>query len=254
MVELMNQVASAVSLSFIVVDELQNLRSARGENPDIALNYLSEIIEGLGISVICISTPGVHSVLQTKVRSIRKLSSAGSMVIQPMKKGDAQWKTFCELCWDYTYVKNKPRLDEATMNVWHDISAGNTAFAALVFLLTQQNEIGGREVVDMDALKRTASTDMAFLQPAIAALRSGKSERLRDFDDLIYGEKYRDLQRLLGVENGSDDVPDAEVEELEEIEQAVKNSVKSRQRRKKLQQQPEQGWSEDIAIRDPLEP
>jgi len=252
MVELMNQVATAVSLSFIVIDEVQNLRSVRGENAEIALNYFAEIIEGLGISVICIATPAVHSVLASKVRSIRKLSSAGSLVIQPMKNGDPQWKTFCELLWNYTYVKNKPKLDKVTMNVWHEISAGNTAFAILAFLLTQQNEIGVREIVDIDALKRTASTDMAFLQPAIAALRSGKAKRLMEFDDLLYGRQYRHLQQLLGIEDDSTDTSADTDTEFDEVVQTIDKRVKARDRRKKARVQTNQDWSEELPITDPL--
>src|SRR5260370_30582254 len=160
------------------------------------------MIEGVGESGIVIGSTGIHSVWMRNVGRTGKLSSSSGLVIQPMRKGDLQWKTFCELCWDYTYVKNKPRLDDETMNVWHDISAGNTAFAISAFLLTQRNEIGGREIVDIEGLRRTAAVDMAFLQPAIAALNSGDPKRLRLFDDLMYGARYKELQSLLGLDDG----------------------------------------------------
>jgi hypothetical protein len=253
MVELMSHVASAVSLSFIVVDELQNLRSARDENADIALNYLCEIIEGVGVSVISIGTPAIHSVLVRSVASTRKLTSSSGLVIQPMRKGDLQWKTFCELCWDYTYVKNKPRLDDETMNVWHDISAGNTAFAISAFLLTQRNEIGGREIVDIEGLRRTAAVDMAFLQPAIAALNSGKPERLRLFDDLMYGARYKALQRLLGIDDElTDEDMNAHSSEFDEVEHAITQREKRKERRRQAKKQTYDDWTDDLPTIDPL--
>ena len=259
MVELMNQVATAASISFIVVDELQNLRYARGEHADIVLNYLAELIEGLGIGVICLATPAVHKVLVEKVRDVRKLSSVGSIVLQPMMKYDPDpkrkgeidplWQTFCETYWDYMFVKHKPRLDKATMAVWHDISAGNTAFAVSAFLLTQRHEIGRREIVDIDSLKRTASVDMAFLQPAISALRSGKDKQLESFDDLLYGAKYRELQQLLGIEAAEESPAAEEAPEFEGIENKI-HERETQKRGKKKEKKTD--WVSDIPLKDPL--
>jgi hypothetical protein len=199
MVELMNRVATAVSLGFMVIDEVQNLRSARGDNADFVLNLFSEIIERLGISLLALATPAVQSVIEGSVRNARKLASYGETVLRPMSRTDPQWEDFCETYWDYIYVKKKASLTKATLDAWHKASAGNTAFAALAFVLSQRNEIGGREVIDAAAFERTAATDMAFLQPAIAALRSNDPRKLRAFDDLIFSPRYRALRRLLGA-------------------------------------------------------
>lgn len=201
MVELMNRVATAVSLGFMVVDEVQNLRSARGENADFVLNLFSEIIERLGISLLVLATPAVQSVIEGSVRNARKLASYGETVLRPMARTDAQWEDFCETYWDYTYVKKKAALTKATLDAWHKASAGNTAFAALAFVLSQRNEIGGREVIDAAAFERTSAMDMAFLQPAIAALRSNDPRKLRTFDDLIFSPRYQALRRLLGAKD-----------------------------------------------------
>ncbi len=200
MVQLMNQVATAVSLGFLVVDELQNLRSATSDNAEHMLNLFSEIIEKLGISLLILATPAVQVVIEKSVRNARKLASYGETVLRPMAKDDLQWEDFCETYWDYSFVKKKAPLDKATRDAWHTASAGNTAFAALAFLLAQRNEIGGREVIDAAAFQRTAATDMAFLQPAISALRSRNPIKLRAFDDLLFSPKYRDLRKLLGAQ------------------------------------------------------
>lgn len=201
MVELMNRVATAVSLGFMVIDEVQNLRSARGQHAEFVLNLFSEIIERLGISLLALATPAVQSVIEGSVRNARKLASYGETVIRPMARSDPQWLEFCETYWDYTFVKKKTPLTKEILDAWHAASAGNTAFAALAFTLSQRNEIGGREVIDVAAFERTAATDMAFLQPAIAALRSNDPRKLRAFDDLIFSPKYRALRKLLGAKD-----------------------------------------------------
>lgn len=201
MVELMNRVATAVSLGFMVIDEVQNLRSARGQHAEFVLNLFSEIIERLGISLLALATPAVQSVIEGSVRNARKLASNGETVLRPMARTDPQWLEFCETYWDYTYVKKKTLLTKEILDAWHAASAGNTAFAALAFSLSQRNEIGGREVIDVAAFERTAATDLAFLQPAIAALRSKDPRKLRAFDDLIFGPRYQALRQLLGAKD-----------------------------------------------------
>lgn len=219
MVELMNRVATAVSLGFMVVDEVQNLRSARGTNAEFVLNLFSEIIERLGISLLALATPAVQSVIEGSVRNARKLASHGETVLRPMARKDPQWQDFCETYWDYTYVQKKIPLTKEILDAWHAASAGNTAFAALAFTLSQRNEIGGREVIDVAAFERTAATDMAFLQPAIAALRSNDPRKMRAFDDLIFSPRYHALRKLLGAKDGHSEsdmrsVPDAEFDDV----------------------------------------
>lgn len=199
MVQLMNQVASAVSLGTLVVDELQNLKNAKGSDAAIVLNLFSEIIERLGISMVTIATPAVQVVFEGSVSSSRKMASYGETVLKPMSEDDKCWDEFCETYWDYCFVKNKKPLTPGIKRAWHQASAGNTAFAALAFALAQRNEIGGREIIDQAAFERTSATDMAFLQPAISALLSGDPIKLRAFDDLLFSPKYRALRAALGA-------------------------------------------------------
>lgn len=247
MVQLMNQVATAVSLGFLVVDEVQNLKSARSGNADFVLNLFSEIVERLGISLLVLATPAVQSVIEGSVRNARKLASYGETVLRPMRRGDSQWTDYCDVFWDYTYVKKKGKLDKSVLDAWHKASAGNTAFASLVFMLTQRNEIGGREVVDATALERTAATDMAFLQPAIMALNSGDPNQLRTFDDLLFSPKYRSLRLLLGA-NDAETLSTVN-EEFEELEtQTPTPVVKSSPKKPKRSS----SASTDLPSEDPL--
>lgn len=231
MVELMNRVATAVSLGFMVVDEVQNLRSARSQNAEFLLNLFSEIIERLGISLLALATPAVQSVIEGSVRNARKLASYGETVMRPMARSDPQWAEFCETYWDYTYVKKKAPLTKETLDAWHVASAGNTAFAALSFTLSQRNEIGGREIVDATSFARTAATDMAFLQPAIAALRSNNPDKLRAFDDLIFSPRYRALRRLLGAKEAA--TPSVSISEFEDYPSDRETPPKKPKRSKK---------------------
>lgn len=247
MVQLMNQVATAVSLGFLVIDEVQNLRSARAGHANYMLNLFSEIIERLGISLLLLATPAVQSVIESSVRNGRKLASHGETVLRPMAKNDPQWKVFCEIHWDYSYVKKKGRLDTSVLDAWHTASAGNTAFASLAFALSQRNEIGGREILDATAFERTMATDMALLQPAIAALRSGDPNKLRAFDDLLFSPQYQALRKLLGANDGPPVAAPA-AEEFEDVEVEARSRLPRKHRPKRST---ESGHI-DLPYEDPL--
>ncbi len=249
MVELMNRAATAVSLGFIVIDEVQNLRSARSNSADLVLNLFSEIIERLGISLIALATPAVQSVIEGSVRNARKLASYGETVLRPMARKDPMWQDFCETYWDYSYVRNKTPLTKEILDAWHYSSAGNTAFAALSFTLSQRNEIGGREIIDAAAFARTAATDMAFLQPAIAALRSNDPNKLRAFDDLIFSPKYTALRKLLGAKEPHSAV--SHHEEFDDVDSNPDKDTKTTSKRK-TSNKPSGGRHEDLPKEDPL--
>jgi hypothetical protein len=251
MVQLMNEVATTVSLGFLIVDELQNLKSARGGAAEYVLNLFSEIIERLGISLFVIATPAVQSVIEGSVRNTRKLASYGETVLKPMLKNDPQWEHFCDVYWDYSFVKNKGSLTKEIRNTWHKVSAGNTAFAALAFTLAQRNEIGGREIIDVASFERTAATDMAFLQPAIMALLSGRPEKLRAFDDLIFSQKYRSLRKLLGANDEID--KQNPYEEFDDVIVEDKPQIKKRSRSNSIDTESTLFHERDLPMEDPFQ-
>lgn len=199
MVNLMQQVATSCSIGLIVVDELQNLRAAAGAGAEIVLSMFSQIIELLGISLVVIGTPAVESVISGSVRNARKLASGGSTILKSMARNSIEWDNFAHCYWEYCYVQQRTQLTPAVKTAWFNSCGGNTALAALSFMLAQKNEIGGREVIDEIAFARASAKDLGFLQPAIRALVSGDESQLLKFDDLIFTKQFKELQTSLGM-------------------------------------------------------
>lgn len=249
MVDLMNLVASTVSLGFIVIDEFQNLRSATAANAEIVLNMFSEIIEELGISLLLLATPAVQPVIERSVRNGRKLMSNGETVIPAMKPNDGMWTVFCEKYWEYSYVKKKGRLTPDVKKAWYKASGGNSSFAAMAFMLSQRSEIGGREIIDETSFARTAATDMAFLQPAIKALISGKPAHLRAFDDLVFSKKYLALRKQLGIEDPP--LPNGGSDEFDEMDSA--GDQRGKPKRSRGKSVATDGADDFLPMEDPLE-
>ncbi|MBC8750289.1 MULTISPECIES: ATP-binding protein [Paraburkholderia] len=218
MVELMRTVATAVSLSLMAIDELQNLGAARGANAEFTLNLFGTIIERLGISLLVLATPAIDKVLLLNVRNARKTITTGSTHLTPMVKNSAEWRDFCEVHWQYTYTKNKARLNKDTLSAWYDASAGDTGFAVAAFQIAQRNAIGGVELVDADGFRRVTGTDMAILQPALNALLTNDAARLANFEDLIFRDvKVKALLDSIGeFPLGAD--TDTTIEEFDDLQ------------------------------------
>ena len=228
MVQLMNEVATAISLGFLVVDELQNLSVARGGHAQFVLNLFIEIIEGLGISLVTLATPAVEAVLEKSIRNTRKILTMGQTTFPLMEADDNMWDQFCDELWEYTFTKKHGRLTRDIRNAWHRASAGNTAFASVAFGLAQRHAIGSTEVVDTDSFAEVLETDMAFLMPAINALNSGNPDAISRFDDLMFSKEFKALRKQLGyfspgrtqAASGDDsdrDVPDGAGQEFDEV-------------------------------------
>lgn len=264
MVLLIAQVATAASIGVIFIDEVQNLKAAKGTNATFVLNLFSEIIEKAGVSLVIAGTPALASVIDENVRNLRKLNSGGESNFVQMRYGDPEFDAFCDVYWDYQFVKNPIRLDKEIRQAWYRAGAGNPAFTAMAFMLAQRNEIGGREVIDAAAFDRVAKIDMAILEPAIAALRTGKAALLRDFDDLLFKEGCTALRRLIAWADGDEPSTLAQEEFQEMGDQsspvstefppsaAHKKKLSSNKNKGGAQQKNPSSFSDDLPTEDPL--
>lgn len=199
---LMAHVATVASIGVIFIDELQNLKAAKGGNAVFVLNLFSEIIERAGVTLVIAGTPALEAVIDQNVRNLRKLSSGGDSQFFQMKYGDPEFDSFCETYWDYLFVSRPCKLTDDIKKAWYEAGGGNPAFTALAFMLAQRNEIGGRETLDRAAFERVAKYNMASLRPAVDALRSGRMEALAVFDDLLSG--IQPLRSMIAWADGSD--------------------------------------------------
>ncbi len=199
MVMLIARVATTVALAALFVDEVHNLKVAKGPNVVIVLNLFSQLVELAGISVFVAGTPGVKSIVEPGTANQRKLITGGEVSFKLMPEKSAEFEDFTDTYWRYQYVQKPGRLTPAIRKAWHAAGAGNPAFTVLVFLLAQRNEIGLRETVDEVSLTMAAHDNMALLQPTIRALRLGTSAALQSADDLMTQAALKTIRESMGL-------------------------------------------------------
>lgn len=260
MVMLMKTVATQISLGLIVIDELQNLHVAGEARAELMLSLFSDLLEKVGVSLFVLATPAVQSVLEKGVRNIRKLTTSGDLAVAPFKEYSPQWKAFTDAYWTYSFTRNHGTLTSAVRRAWWNASGGNYAFAAAAFYLAQVDAIGGTEKVDEVAFQRVSTRQMAFLRPAISALRSGNPRSLQHFDDLILKKPYERLRSLVGVQQDSSDAyPNQEFEEEAAARERTDATLTGKSQKKTRQQRQRQSGEHPVcpaafARENPLRP
>jgi hypothetical protein len=192
------KVCSAVSLGMLVVDDVQNLRAARGANLEIALNLFSLLMEIAGVAVVISGTPAFGALIDANSRNIRKLMSGGSRTLGMMMKASKELDAFQKAYIPYQYTKQVAQLDDFS-DAWFMAGAGNPAFMSLAFMVAQRHAIGGKEALSIAEFERALNVEMASLKPAIQALRDNDLMSLKRFEDLIFRDELRELLRNAGI-------------------------------------------------------
>jgi hypothetical protein len=225
MVLLIAKVATAISLGMIVIDELQNLKAARGPQVEHLLNLFSQLIELAGIPLLVIGTPAVQSLMESNVRNIRKLTSGAETRLEAMAFGSPELAHFQDEIWEFQWTRHKASLTQPIREAWNRAGGGNPAFTVMSFMFAQRIEIGGREVIDETTFARVSKSYMASLQPAIRALCSGSEAAMNEFDDLIFTKQFDALRMAIrwdaGAAPSSPGGPVSEFDELATAEEQI---------------------------------
>jgi hypothetical protein len=91
---------------------------------------------------------------------------------------------------------------------------------------------------------------MAFLQPAIAALRSGDADKLAYFDDLLFSEEYRDLRKQLGANEVQSKT--SHVEEFDNFHSGNRAPGRTRRQANKSTGRAKEPFDGELPMEDPL--
>jgi hypothetical protein len=214
----MNQVATTVSLGLLVVDDVQNLQHAKGNNAALVLNIFSAIVEQMGVSLVLLATPALQPLVEKSFRNSRKISSMGQVTMGLISEGDSYWQILSNKAWDYCYLKHPRALTFKVRHQWYRSCAGDSALMSLSFQLAQRSEIGGREFIDETSFLRVMHTDLSFVQPVVDALLSKSADALLAFEDLIISPRFRSLTESLGLPTQ----PTSSInEEFAEVDKAI---------------------------------
>lgn len=160
------------NVGILIVDEIQNVAiSKNGRN---LLGVLLQLINCSGVSICMVGTPECQDFFTQAMQLARR--SLG-LQYDSMEYG-AEFVELCETLYQYQYVRNRTKLDDATIHWLYEHSNGNVS--SVVTLLHDAQEIGileGSEFLNLETLNVAYKSRMKMLHSYIAPSKKSQTSR-----------------------------------------------------------------------------
>lgn len=151
------QLARRYHLGVLVIDEIQNIRTARGKNQDEIIKFLLQVTNTIEIPIILVGTPAAIDVLQSDSMLSRRFLP--KCVFDRLKKDEDAWLSMCRSLWQYQWTKERSKLTREISEALHEVSFGVTDIAIKVVIEAQRLAISsGHEVVTPELIREVGQS------------------------------------------------------------------------------------------------
>ncbi len=140
-----SQLIQSLHLGILVIDDIQNLCSAKGTITNELLSFMISLANSLKIPVVMVGSPKILTLLQKEFQQAKRASGEGEIRMDLMEKGSAEWERFIKVLWRYQYTGQVVDLTEKMEQVFFEESVGNPFIAATLYKLVQDEAIISRK-------------------------------------------------------------------------------------------------------------
>jgi hypothetical protein len=199
----LNQLAATFHLGILVIDEAQNLCSAKKEVSRELLNYLVTLANTIRVPVVMVGSPMMSRIFQSSFQQAKRVTGQGEVHMKLMKRTDKIWPFYFQSMWTYQYTKQIVELTGEMRDAFFEESVGNPFICSILYKLTQEDAILSRkETFDVQDVRRVSHE------------RLGLTVQMRQ--DMLNGKDV-DLSRLQSMWNP----PAAEVQNEPSPEETI---------------------------------
>lgn len=173
-------------VGILIVDAFENISLARAGGKEELAAFFGNMRDGLGVPMLLIGTYKAEEMLNRNMSTARRLSEGGYFELEnPSSPEDEGWAIFCELVWEYQWVKKPKPFSEDIQAILFDLSQGINGIMLTLFIKSQIEAINsGTEVVDEKMIKYVYRTQLRPVHDMINALRSKDKKALARYEDL----------------------------------------------------------------------
>ena len=158
-----SQLVQSLYLGILVIDDIQNLCSAKNDVSDELLSFMVSMANNLRIPVIQVGSPKVLTLLQKEFQVAKRASGEGEIRMDLMKKDSPEWERFITTLWKYQYTAKEIALTDTLKEVFFNLSVGNPFIAATLYKIVQDEAIiSGRERFTEKDVKRIEKSQMGM--------------------------------------------------------------------------------------------
>ena len=178
-------VAAEHYIGVIVIDEIQDLSTAKSGGATQVLNFFVKLINTIGVPIVIIGTYKAIPIICSEFRLARRGSGQGDLIWDRMSL-DEDWQVFVEALGDLQYVRKPCVVSKTLSKTLHDVSYGVTDLAIRIFLAAQVRAIETRrETISEDLIRSAYRDDFRLVGRILETLKSGNIEPLNDLADVL---------------------------------------------------------------------
>ena len=199
------QVATGHFLGVLHLDEVQNLfklsslkqrkdRKGRADAPELSivedqlLRWLLYLTNSGQISLLISGTPDGIAALSKRLSTLSRINTMGYHAFEPFSNPTAPefLLTFLGQLGEYQYVKHRLTVDENLARMIIDLTGGIQRLIIALWVAAHRVAFERKEdKLRLEDFAQAASTWLAPLAPAVAALQSKDADKMARYEDLI---------------------------------------------------------------------
>jgi hypothetical protein len=185
----MAQIASTHCLGALVIDEMQNLSTAKSGGSEKMLNFFVKLVNTISVPVIRIGTNKAMPILQGDFRQARRGIGQGGVYWERLgketKRDEEIWHFFVETFFEYQWTRKPAPLDDELEDVLYEESQGIVDIAIKLFMIAQWRAIAlETEAITPALIRQVAADSLHLVRPMLDALKSGDPERIAKYSDI----------------------------------------------------------------------
>ena len=188
----MGRVATQHGLGLLVIDELQHLRSGKGQDRQQLLNFLLALINKIGVPMLLVGTLAATPLLNDTVRNARRASGLGSLIWERLDRQDG-WDYFIADLWRFQWTRQPTELTPEIIDCLYEETQGILDLAVKLFILAQffaiqlaaqKPQTHGSERLSVGLLRHVAKENFKLLEPMLTALKRNDRDSVAAYDDI----------------------------------------------------------------------
>lgn len=185
MIPIMAQICRSINLGVLVIDEIQNLNSAKSGGAEKMLNYFLNLVNVIGLPVILIGTPTAIEIIQSQFRLARRNSAMGALYWNRLKN-DMSWQLLVEGMWEYQWTDEYTELTKELSDVLYEESQGIIDIALKLYAMAQIKAINSTktEKITSSLIKTIAKDNLKLVKPMLDALKTGNVSKIVKYEDI----------------------------------------------------------------------
>ncbi|WP_416829297.1 ATP-binding protein [Ectobacillus polymachus] len=184
----MVKIAAQINLGVLIIDEIQNVHKAHSGGDQRVINFITELVNTIGIPVIIIGTFKAMYLFEKSLANSRRAIS--DMYVENITsfllEESWEWNEFIENLWDQQYTIKYTPLTADIKKTMYIRTLGIPDIAVKLFIHVQAKAIlsESEEKITISLINEIASKSLRILQPVFdKILRGGNNSDLEKLED-----------------------------------------------------------------------